>query len=121
MLVNLAAACRKKEIRPDFQFQKYDPGEIREEDILQIIGSLGETAIRQSGKRDVVKLQAEAVKNQLMFRCTFSGTEKLSGRYYCDLLKRYQGSFQSSIREGVQTVTVVLPRDGITCQERRRL
>lgn len=121
MLVNLAAACRKKEIRPDFQFQKYDPGEIREEDILQIIGSLGETAIRQSGKKDVVKLQAEAVKNQLMFRCTFSGTEKLSGRYYRELLKRYQGSFQSSIREGVQTVTVVLPRDGITGQERRKL
>lgn len=114
MLTNLAAACRKKGIRPDFLFQKYDPGEIREEDILQIIGSLGETAIRQSGSGDVVRLQAEAVKNQLVFRCVFSGTEKISGKHYRELLKRYQGSYQSSLREGVQTVDMVLQREGCT-------
>ncbi len=115
MLTNLAAACRKKGIRPDFLFQKYDSGKIREEDILQIIGSLGETAIRQSSRGDVVKLRAEAVKNQLVFRCIFSGTEKISGRHYRELLKRYQGSYQSSIREGVQTVDMVLQREGIIC------
>lgn len=108
MLTNLAAACRKKEIQPDFQFQKYDRGEIREEDILQLLRSLGEAAIRASGEGDAIRLQAAVVKNQLVLTCMCPAGKKISEKDHRELLEKYQGNFQSSVKEKVQMVSVML-------------
>lgn len=113
MLTNLAALCRKKEIRPDFQFQKYDRGEIQEEDILQFLRSLGEAAIRASGEGDAIRIQAAAVKNQLMFTCTCPAGKRILEKDHRELIEKYQGSFQGSVKGNVQMVSVMLQRENI--------
>ena len=112
LLCNLASSCRLRGLVPDFHFQSYEEGEIREEDMIPLLGNLGETAIRAC-EGGAVKLRGAAVQNQLVLTCAFRSEKKISGKDYRELLKKYHGSFQSSVRENMQTVTIALQREGI--------
>ena len=112
LLCNLASSCRLRGLVPDFHFQSYEEGEIREEDMIPLLGNLGETAIRAC-EGGAVKLRGAAVQNQLVLTCAFRSEKKVSGKDYRELLKKYHGSFQSSVRENMQTVTIALQREGI--------
>ena len=112
LLCNLASSCRLRGLVPDFHFQSYEEGEIREEDMIPLLGNLGETAIRAC-EGGAVKLRGAAVQNQLVLTCSFRSEKKVSGKDYRELLKKYHGSFQSSVRGNMQTVTIALQREGI--------
>ena len=110
VLCHMAEACRKKEIKVSFSFQKYDRGVIPENELAEIFFQILDYCVRESiayhennenqSQNSSLFLRAAALKKMLLleFSCQ---SEKTAGKMRRELKRRimplvltYQGKFE---------------------------
>ena len=107
--------CRQQEIKTDFCLQKYDRGNIEEQDVVKLLLSLLDYAIYEcmnSGKADgfekEIHLELSYIKGQLLVNLSFCGKRKFAKSGIKSVLKKYEGTVQQKSSKEGQKMQVML-------------